>query len=98
ATGRTGCGGVRDQPGKDIRIGRQLEVSHAGVVGEAEVVTGHAGPDRHGVVGDVLLVDVAVAREEVGRPGHELADGQVGQAQSDQRVDPRALLGIDVDV
>ena len=32
----------------------------ARVVGQAEVVAGHPGPHGHGVVGDVLLVDVAI--------------------------------------
>ena len=87
-----------DQPREDVRVARQLEVVDTWVVGKAEVPAVHPGPDRDRVVRDVLLVDVAVADEELGRVGQELAHGQVGQAEPDERLEARALLGVDVDV
>ena len=58
----------------------------------------HPGPHGDRVVRQVLLVDVAVAGDELGRADDLLADGQVGQPQPDERVQPGALLGVDVDV
>ena len=95
---RAGGRGVGHQPAEDARIGRQLEVVHPGVVGEAEVVALHPGPDAHRVVGEVLLVDVAIASEQLRGAGHELPHHQVGESEADERLDPGALLRVDVDV
>ena len=57
-----------------------------------------AGPDADGVVGDVLLVDVAVAREERSCRSTSWPTVRSVEPESDERLDPRALLGVDVDV
>jgi hypothetical protein len=54
-----------EQAREHARIARELEVIDAGTVGEAEVEARHGRPGTDRVVGDVLLVDVPVAREEV---------------------------------
>src|SRR5215211_3364861 len=87
---------VRDQPSQDGLVGGQLEVVDAGVVRKAEAVAAHPPPDPHGVVGDVLLVDVALAGQEGGRHRVEdLSDREVRERRADGRVDARALLGVD---
>ena len=58
----------------------------------------HPGPDGHCVVGDVFLIDVTVAREELRGAGHELTDRQIGEPETDERLNPGALLGVHVDV
>jgi hypothetical protein len=58
----------------------------------------HGRPDTDRVVGDVLLVDVAVAREKGVRLVDDLADREVVEPEPDERLEPRALLGVDVDV
>jgi len=57
----------------------------------------HGLPQEHGVVGDVLLVDVAVTREELRRGVDELPDGEVRESRPDDGLDSRPLLGIDVE-
>src|SRR3954468_72500 len=48
-------------------VAGQLEVIDPGVIRKAEAVAAHPSPDTNGVVGDVLLVDVALAGQEGGR-------------------------------
>src|SRR5205823_11269115 len=59
------CIRVGHEPGEHARVAWQLEVVDAGIVGQAEVPAVHSGPHRHRVVRQVLLVEVAVTREEL---------------------------------
>ena len=56
--------GVRDESGHNAGVARQLEMVDARVIGQAEVPALHRVPRRDDVIGDVLLVDIAVAGEE----------------------------------
>ena len=59
----------------------------------------HCLPVTNRVVGDVLLVDVAVAGEELrGIWVDHLPHGQIVQYGPDNGVDARAFLRIDVDM
>jgi len=58
----------------------------------------HCPPREHGVVRDVFLVHIAVAREEECRGVHELTNREIVQLDPDDGRYPRALLSVDVDV
>jgi hypothetical protein len=57
---RTGRSHGHEQSGEHAGVAWELKVNDSGTVGEAEVEGRHLRADR--VVGDVFLVDVAVAR------------------------------------
>src|SRR4051794_16845567 len=79
---------VRDQPSQDGPVAGQLEVIDPGVIRKAEAVAAHPSPDTNGVVGDVLLVDVALAGQEGGRHRvKDLSDREVQQRRADDGVD-----------
>lgn len=64
---------IGDEASQDVGIAGQLEVVDARVVGQAEVEAVHRRPDADRVVRQVLLVEVAVASEELGRACDQLA-------------------------
>jgi hypothetical protein len=74
---------VRDQPREHVRVAGQREVIDARVVGEAEVEAGHCLPGEDRFVGDVLLVHIAVTREDRRRVVEQLTGREVVQAEAD---------------
>jgi hypothetical protein len=68
------------------------------IVGKTEVETAQRPPGENGVVGDVLLVAVAVASEELGGGGNDLTRDQVRQLRPNDGLDTRSLLSVNIDV
>src|SRR5712692_2367448 len=89
---------IGDETAEHVRITWQREVIDARVVRQAEMEARHSLPREDRVVRDVLLVDVAVAREEHRRGVYDLPNRQVGKSRPDDGIDPRTLLGVDVNV
>ena len=59
---------------------------------------GHRLPREYSVVGDILLVYVAVACEEDWRGAQKLANREVLELEPNDGLDARAFLSIDVDI
>lgn len=95
AVGRS-CRRVGDQPRKDRSICRKIEMANPGVVFQCEPVTCHRRPNPDRVVGDVLLIGVALTQEEFGLIRNNLAWHQGLNGEPDRCRHARPLFRIHI--